>query len=396
MPSIRAKNYIKLDGTVIKKYELSYYDQFQKRHSKLFKTKREADDERIRIENEVTERSHIPSRGSKTVIEGLRAWKKYMEDLEKVGKRERSTVAKYKSHIEYHIAKTDLAAVSFSDLAPSDIQSFIEHLETHLSTVMAQKVFQTLKTGFKYCRKKQMLRYIPTEDFSIENRNREKSGKVEIPSKPDIKKLLKAADEDITGINGAIVRLLCFCGLRPSEMRGLSRDSIVLDDQLPYLEVAQRADVYGKIGNPKSRAGYRKIPLGPDTVKVLRKATLSRKAGRHNLILPNAEGNVMNYFNFVHRSWPSLMQLAGLAKTDMVAYKSRPDKKVRKITPNFSPYVLRHVAASQWIEMGVQPKKLQELMGHSSIQMTMDIYGHLWVTPEADNHIALATEQAFA
>ncbi len=396
MPSIRIKNYTKLNGTVIKKYELTYCDQFQKRHSRLFKTKREADDERIRIENEVSDRSHIPSRGSKTVIEGLWAWHSYMEGLVKAGKRERGTVAKYKSHIEYHIAKADLATIAFSHLAPADIQNFVEYLETNLSTVMAQKVFQTLKTGFKYCRKKQMLRYIPTEDFSIEKRDREKSGKVEIPSKADIRSLLKAADNDITGINGAIVRILCFCGLRPSEMRGLRRNSIFLDDKLPYLEVTQRADVYGKIGNPKSRAGYRKIPLGPDTVNFLRKAMLSRKAGNYNLVLPNSEGGVMNYYNFVHRRWPTLMRLADLAKTEVISYKGMPEKKVKKIIPQFSPYALRHVAASQWIEMGVQPKRLQELMGHSSIQMTMDIYGHLWANPEADKHIALGTELAFA
>ncbi len=90
------------------------------------------------------------------------------------------------------------------------------------------------------------------------------------------------------------------------------------------------------------------------------------------------------------------MKRAGLAKVEPVKYKSMPKKKLQKITPNFSPYTLRHVAASQWIEMGVQPKRLQELMGHSSIQITMDTYGHLWVNPEADSLIALGTEQAFA
>ncbi|MDE1901438.1 MAG: tyrosine-type recombinase/integrase, partial [Alphaproteobacteria bacterium] len=59
-------------------------------------------------------------------------------------------------------------------------------------------------------------------------------------------------------------------------------------------------------------------------------------------------------------------------------------------------YALRHVAASNWIEMGVMPKRIQELMGHSSLKLTMDTYGHLWANPEIDNQIAINTEQAFA
>jgi integrase len=108
-----------------------------------------------------------------------------------------------------------------------------------ISTIMAQKVFLTLKIGLKYCRKRGWLRTMPTEDFSIENRDRESSGKIGIPSKEDIKALLKVADEDIAGIDGAIVRVLCHCGLRPSEMRGLRRDGIFSDAQPANLKITQ-------------------------------------------------------------------------------------------------------------------------------------------------------------
>ena len=32
----------------------------------------------------------------------------------------------------------------------------------------------------------------------------------------------------------------------------------------------------------------------------------------------------------------------------------------------------------------MQPKKVQTIMGHRSIQMTFDLYGHLWATAEDD------------
>ena len=396
MAHIRTRTWPKSDGSITKGYELTYVDLHGKRCTKYFKSKRDADDERIRIENEIKKRSHISNRSSISVIEGLRAWLSYMEDLQRNGKRERSTVAKYKSHIEYHIAKTDLADVQMSVLSGPNIQNFVEYLERNLSTEMATKVFQTLKTGLKYCRKHQWLHFIPTEDFKIEQRNRESSGKVEIPSKDEIRSLLKAADTDITGIDGAIVRVLCFCGLRPSEMRGLARRLVFFDAKPAYIEIGQRADVYRKIGNPKSRAGYRKIPIGPDTVKSIKKAMLARKAGEHDLVFPNPEGGVMSYFNFIHRRWPQLMKRAGLATIKTVEYESSPGRKVKKVITKFHPYALRHVAASNWIEMGLMPKRIQELMGHSSLKMTMDTYGHLWANPEVDKEIAIGTEQAFA
>jgi integrase len=396
MAHIRARTWKKSDGTTNKGFELTYADLHGKRFTKTFKTKREADAERIRVENEIEDRSHVTSRASRSVIGGLRAWLAYMEELEKNGKRERSTVAKYRSHVEYHIAKTALAPIIMSEIAKPDMQLFIEYLETRLSTAMAQKVFLTLKIGMKYCRKRGWLRMMPTEDFAIENRDRESSGKIEIPQKQDIKALLKAADEDITGIDGAIIRVLCHCGLRPSEMRGLRRDGIFSDATPANLKITQRADIYNKIGKPKSRAGYRTIPMGPETMRAIKKSMLSRKEGDYSLVFPCIEGNVAKYDYFVHHWWPKLMLRAGLAKTKTVTYKSAPDKKVKKIVAKFHPYALRHVAASRWIEMGLMPKRIQELMGHSSLKMTMDIYGHLWVNPAADKEIAAVTEQAFA
>ena len=44
----------------------------------------------------------------------------------------------------------------------------------------------------------------------------------------------------------------------------------------------------------------------------------------------------------------------------------------------------RHAAASLFIEQGFSPKRVQVLMGHSTIQTTFDTYGHLFPAPEDD------------
>ena len=50
---------------------------------------------------------------------------------------------------------------------------------------------------------------------------------------------------------------------------------------------------------------------------------------------------------------------------------------------------LRHFCASWLIEQGFPPKRLQEILGHSGIQMTFDTYGHLFPNAE-DDHAKLA------
>lgn len=61
--------------------------------------------------------------------------------------------------------------------------------------------------------------------------------------------------------------------------------------------------------------------------------------------------------------------------------------------PKYGLHALRHAAASLFIEQGFTPKRVQALMGHSSIQVTFDTYGHLFPAP-ADDQAAMRQLQA--
>jgi integrase len=58
------------------------------------------------------------------------------------------------------------------------------------------------------------------------------------------------------------------------------------------------------------------------------------------------------------------------------------------IVPRYGLHSLRHAAASLWIESGMNAKRIQTLMGHSSIQLTFDRYGHLFANAEGDQKAA--------
>ncbi len=93
------------------------------------------------------------------------------------------------------------------------------------------------------------------------------------------------------------------------------------------------------------------------------------------------------YHEFRQDLWIPLMERAGLLE------RVKDNKGVSRPVPAFGPHVLRHVAASLWIAQDLTPKRVQHLLGHSSIRMTMDLYGHLWEDRAGDAALASASER---
>jgi len=162
-----------------------------------------------------------------------------------------------------------------------------------------------------------------------------------------------------------------FSGLRASELRGLAWDDVEFDCGI--LTVRQRADRCNTIGSPKSNAGKREVPLAPIVANALREWKLGcpRFAGdgepRLWLVFPNSKGNVDTLPN-IHRRGLGPVQLAvGIAKD--------------QLHPKYGLHSLRHAAVNLFIEQGFSPKRVQALMGHSTIQMTFDTYGTFFRRP---------------
>ena len=93
------------------------------------------------------------------------------------------------------------------------------------------------------------------------------------------------------------------------------------------------------------------------------------EAPRLWLVFPTATGHVDNLPN-ISRRLAAVQVAAGIT-----------DDPAR---PKYGMHSLRHTAASLFIEQGFTPKRVQALMGHSSIQMTFDVYGHLFPSAEDD------------
>jgi integrase len=170
--------------------------------------------------------------------------------------------------------------------------------------------------------------------------------------------------------------------LRSSELRGLRWSDV--DFKKGVLHVRQRADRYGVIGKPKSKAGHRTVPLGPQVINRLREWKFVCPKGEPGLVFPTPNGGIALHNNVV-RAFKAAVHAAGLINS-----KGKP-----KYT---GLHALRHFYASWCINppdrggQGLPPKVVQQLLGHSSIVMTMDTYGHLFPADE-DTHKRLAAAE---
>jgi integrase len=87
-------------------------------------------------------------------------------------------------------------------------------------------------------------------------------------------------------------------------------------------------------------------------------------------VLPNGKGNPESYGNIMRRVFYPLQVKTGITGRDG--------------KPKFGFHALRHTCATLMIEQGWPVKKIQAILGHSSISMTMDVYGHLFTKAEDD------------
>ena len=112
--------------------------------------------------------------------------------------------------------------------------------------------------------------------------------------------------------------------------------------------------------------------------------------GDLDLVFPTGNGNIEDHPNIVARGWEPTQIAAGV-----VVYVDGKDEEGRPIKVakgKYNFHSLRHAAASLFIEQGMNPKRVQTVMGHSSITVTYDVYGHLFADEEADQKAMQAIE----
>jgi integrase len=349
-----------------------YFDQQGKRHIKTFRREKDAKAWLAEVTIEVRHGVHTPERSSITVARAAELWLERAE----TENLERSTLKQYDGHCRLHIIPA-LGNAKLSQLSTPVIERYRDDLLRKGSRAMARKVLVSLRGVLGEAQRRGLVAQNVAAGVRVAARKRE-NGKLvigrDIPSKAEINAILNKAE----GRWRPLFITAVFSGMRASELRGLAWPDI--DFERRVIHVRQRADLWGAMGAPKSEAGDREIPMSPRTVNALREWRLECPGGKLGLVFPNGIGNVENHANIANRGFYALQ-----IKTGIVDEAGRP---------KYSMHSLRHFAASIMIEQNFSPKRLQAMLGHASLAMTYDRYGHLFPSLE-DDHDRMADSEKF-
>jgi integrase len=350
-----------------------YFDQEGKRHIKTFETKKTATAWLVTAQGEVSRGVHTPESTSITVAEAAQIWIERGE-LEKL---ERSTLRQYRNHVDLHIKPSRIGTEKLAKLSTPTIEAFRDDLLRKCSRPMARKVLASLKSILGEAQRRGLVAHSAARPVRVDVKKRDQQRLAvgrDIPSKEEIQTILAKAD----GRWRPLLITAIFTGMRASELRGLTWGAVDFESKVIYIR--QRANLWCDIGAPKSSAGQREIPMAPMVVNALREWRLACPRGPAGLVFPNGNGNVENHANIANRGFYALQLAAGIVNP--------------KGKPKYGLHALRHFFASWAIDQGFSPKRVQVLLGHSSIQMTFDVYGHLFPSLEDDHAKFAAGELA--
>jgi integrase len=165
-----------------------------------------------------------------------------------------------------------------------------------------------------------------------------------------------------------LIRFAGFTGLRAGEIVALRTESVDLLRGRVHV-VSSATEAYGKLhfGAPKTYQ-RRTVPVPGALVEELT-AYLAGKAA-DDFVFTSSRGGAIRHSNFYARHFKPAVLRAGLPEQTRF-------------------HDLRHSYAAMLIAQSAHPRAIMERMGHSTIQVTLGTYGHLFPSLEASLTAAL-------
>jgi len=279
-----------------------------------------------------------------------------------------TTFATYQRDLDRYVLP-HFGHLPLARIRPLDIRTWLaDELATGIAPTSVHRHFCTLR---------RLLRVAVETDLLVKSPC---AGIKAPPVEPQEMRFLTATDvhrlaEEMHPHFRILVYTAAYAGLRWGELIGLKRARVEpVARTLTVLE--QLVEVKGAFlwQPPKTRAGRRRITIPAFLADMLAEQLAHRAGtGPSGLVFPNTAGNPIATSSFNTAHWTPAKHRAGLAGVRF--------------------HDLRHTAVALAIAQGAHPKAIQAWLGHSSVQVSLDRYGHLF--PELDAAIAEGLDGTF-
>ena len=275
-----------------------------------------------------------------------------------------STFSAYSNIVVNHLVP-HFGRVGLQDITEERIQSFAFHLLRDgrldgaggMCERSTRDIIVVLKNSLRDAMK---LKLLPSAEFEIQYPNKQDRFKIKVIAKSEQQKLVQAVYLALSPRSVGIM-LALYTGLRIGEVCGLKWSDIDFENKMLHVNrTVQRVyrktlDGKGKsqiiVGPPKTRSSRREIPISAILLPVLKR------------IAPETS---------------DVFFLSGTEKcVEVRTYRTFFDDFLKKNQlENINFHALRHTFATRCIEAGGDCKTVSELLGHSSVNMTLNLYVH--------------------
>ena len=275
-----------------------------------------------------------------------------------------NTIRSYERAIRLRLRDSELGALRPAEVRRSDVQAFADELLAIMSPGSASNILNPLQAYYRRAVHREELSANPTEGIDLPPKGSKRPRR--IVSLEGAAALLAALPPE----ERPIWATAFYAGLRRGELQALR--CIDVDLRADLIHVRKGWDqVEGEI-EPKSPASKRTIPI----LSILRgylveETERTGRTGRDRFFGRSAQE--VFYASTVDGRAKRAWRAYNVAEREAAAGEGRALELLTLLTM----HECRHTFASVLIDTGANPKAIQEVMGHSKIQTTFDVYGHL-------------------
>ncbi|MBP3578756.1 MAG: tyrosine-type recombinase/integrase [Lachnospiraceae bacterium] len=287
----------------------------------------------------------------------------------------------YKIHISPALGKQQVSSIN-----KLMVQRLLNNMSKNgLSANTLAKTKAILYSIFKEAMENRMISYNPCENITIRRDKTER-------------RVLSFKEQQIflEAIRGSRYEMLCILGLstglRIGELSGLRWSDINFEEKTLtvertyiYLHDVKNHQMKDEFHSPKTKNSCRTIRLLDSTLSLLavhKEKQRKEKAvagetwcpveGGEDLIFTTKTGGPVRGLN-VAETLNNYVKKINKQEEQKAAKEHREPEYFERITP----HTLRHTFATRAFESGIPPKVVQQILGHSSLEMTMDLYTHV-------------------